>query len=65
MSVVHVSPSLQVEVVTHAGVALHVPQPATLPSVQRVPTARGLHAVVLVPGMHTSHWLAGLMAPLA
>jgi len=48
------TPALQVSVWVQA-----------FPSLQVVPSVFGLHAVVLVPGVHCWHWLAGFVASLA
>lgn len=46
MSVVQAAPSEHVLLSAHAAAAVHMPQPATVPSSQRVPVL-GVHADVL------------------
>ena len=43
--------------------ALHAPVLHTFPEPQLVPSARLLHIVVLVPGWHVWHELAGFAVP--
>jgi hypothetical protein len=64
LSVVHARPSLHVVAVAQTAPALQTPQPAGVPSLQRVPVF-GVHDVVLFDGSQTWHTLDGFVAPVA
>lgn len=64
LSIVHARPSSHVLCVAQTAEALHTPQPAGEPSLQRAPV-RAVQDVGASAGLQIWHALAGLIAPSA